>query len=342
MIVEKNLRDCLKMSSRRGKKDEADGRLGFLLIYIYSMYDLIGDIHGHCATLIKLLIKLGYSQTEGVWQHTERKIIFVGDYVDRGPQIRETLQLVKQMTDAGHAIALIGNHEYNAVAYATPDGRGDFFRRHNSTHTQQHSATLSQFEAYPEEWATYLQWFRTLPLFLDLGNLRAVHACWDDAHIAWLKSHDYYTLTDELLLSAQKRGSKAHEVIEEILKGKELMIPQEYVWHDKDGHARTANRIKWWVDKGEATYGDLLFNCPPAMADKKLPADLSVNVYPGEAPPVFIGHYWLNEPAPILQSSNVICLDYSVAKDGYLVAYRWDGEQEAEASKFVMVTAPHP
>ena len=58
------------------------------------MYDLIGDIHGHCHTLKKLLSQLGYAEQEGVWQHPTRKVIFVGDYIDRGPQIRETLALV--------------------------------------------------------------------------------------------------------------------------------------------------------------------------------------------------------------------------------------------------------
>ncbi|RYF89656.1 MAG: phosphoesterase [Chitinophagaceae bacterium] len=300
------------------------------------MYDLIGDIHGHCATLIKLLTKLGYREMDGSWQHADRKIIFVGDYIDRGPQIRETLQLVKSMTDAGHAIALMGNHEYNAVGYATADGRGDYLRRHNATHNKQHGATLQQFAPYPGEWEQYLQWFKTLPLYLDLGQLRAVHACWDEAHISWLKEKNYTTLTDALLDKAHQRSTREHAVIEEILKGKELNIPEEYVWYDKDGHARTANRIKWWVQNGEATYGDFLFSCPPEMAQQKIPQDLSVNIYPATAPPVFIGHYWLDEPEPMLQSSNVVCLDYSVAKDGYLVAYRWNGEQQADAGNFVM------
>jgi hypothetical protein len=209
-------------------------------------------------------------------------------------------------------------------------------RRRNPTHTKQHSATLNQFENYPGEWQEYLHWFKTLPLFLDLGNLRAVHACWDDAHIAWLKENSYEKITEELLQKASTWGTPEFKIIEETLKGKELNIPEAYVWYDKDGHARTANRIKWWIENGEATYGDLLFSCPPEMADEKVPADLTVNIYSSKAPPVFIGHYWLDEPEPMLQSSNVVCLDYSVAKDGYLVAYRWNGEQVADEENFVV------
>jgi hypothetical protein len=43
--------------------------------------------------------------------------------------------------------------------------------------------------------------------------------------------------------------------------------------------------------------------------------------------PVFIGHSSLNDHIPALQSSNVVCLNYSIAKDGHLVAYRWNGEE---------------
>ena len=79
-------------------------------------YDLIGDIHGHADELIALLKKLGYSLINGVYNHPDRKIIFLGDYIDRGPQIRKTLQIVKDMVDAGNALAIMGNHEFNALA----------------------------------------------------------------------------------------------------------------------------------------------------------------------------------------------------------------------------------
>ena len=136
------------------------------------MYDLIGDIHGYHSKLEELLVKLGYEKPYHVWQHPERKVIFVGDYIDRGPAIRETLQLVKNMTDAGNAIALLGNHEYNAVAFNTPDPDGGYLRSHSETHLKKHQATMDQFRDYPEEWDTFLEWFHTLPLFLDLGELR--------------------------------------------------------------------------------------------------------------------------------------------------------------------------
>ncbi len=48
------------------------------------MYDLIGDIHGYASELKALLAKMDYQVTDGIWRHPERKMIFLGDSVDRG------------------------------------------------------------------------------------------------------------------------------------------------------------------------------------------------------------------------------------------------------------------
>ena len=59
------------------------------------MHDLIGDIHGHADALQRLLRQLGYSRQKGVYRHPDRQAIFLGDFIDRGPQIRETLEIVR-------------------------------------------------------------------------------------------------------------------------------------------------------------------------------------------------------------------------------------------------------
>ena len=55
--------------------------------------DFIGDVHGHCDELRALLQKLGYVESEGAFRYPggERSVVFLGDYVDRGPKVRETL-----------------------------------------------------------------------------------------------------------------------------------------------------------------------------------------------------------------------------------------------------------
>jgi hypothetical protein len=301
------------------------------------MYDIIGDIHGYAEPLKRLLQKMNYTEVNGVWRHPHRKVIFVGDYIDRGPAIRETLQIVKRMTDAGYAIALMGNHEYNALAYHHRLADGTYLRKHSTKHLKQHAQTLAQFFFYQEEWQEYLQWFYTLPLFLELDGIRVVHACWDDAHIDWLKQHNLQRINPDFLSNAHQRESLEYMIIDETLKGKEVDIPEEYAWADKDGNIRKQNRIKWWSNPdGALTYGQTLFNCPEPLLEKSI-GDHKFYTYPKTAPPVFLGHYWLEAEAPELQRSNVICLDYSIAKDGLLVAYRWNKGEEISGEHFVCV-----
>ena len=84
------------------------------------MYDLIGDIHGHAEELAALLEMLGYRKSAGVYRHPERQAIFFGDFIDRGPRIRETLEIVRTMVEHGSALAVMGNHEWNALPTTLP------------------------------------------------------------------------------------------------------------------------------------------------------------------------------------------------------------------------------
>ena len=76
-----------------------------------SGYDLIGDIHGHADELKRLLSELGYQKRLGVWRHTSRRAVFVGDLIDRGPQQREVINVVRSMVEGDAALICMGNHE---------------------------------------------------------------------------------------------------------------------------------------------------------------------------------------------------------------------------------------
>jgi hypothetical protein len=84
-------------------------------------YDVIGDIHGQADKLEALLRVLGYRNGAGVWRHSGRQAIFVGDFIDRGPAQIRSVNIVRRMTDAGAAHAVMGDHELNAIAWHTPD-----------------------------------------------------------------------------------------------------------------------------------------------------------------------------------------------------------------------------
>src|SRR5438552_14511785 len=76
-------------------------------------FDIIGDVHGCCDELESLLHQLGYARDDGgSWGHPAgRKAIFVGDLVDRGPRIVDTLKTVMAMSRAGSALCVPGNHD---------------------------------------------------------------------------------------------------------------------------------------------------------------------------------------------------------------------------------------
>lgn len=85
-------------------------------------FDLIGDIHGQANELIELLEKLSYEEKNNIWQHENRKVIFLGDFIDRGDQQKEVINIVRPMIENGFALSVMGNHEYNAIAYYTENG----------------------------------------------------------------------------------------------------------------------------------------------------------------------------------------------------------------------------
>src|SRR4029077_17532011 len=78
-------------------------------------YDVIGDIHGHAEELRTLLRRLGYEERNGGYVAEGHNAIFVGDFIDRGPAIREVLQIARTMVSrTGALYAVLGNHEFNA------------------------------------------------------------------------------------------------------------------------------------------------------------------------------------------------------------------------------------
>ena len=303
------------------------------------MIDFIGDIHGHADQLEQLLLKLGYSRNNNFYAHPERKVLFVGDYIDRGPKIRETLEIVKSMVDNGSAIALMGNHEYNALCFHFQETDGGHLRKHLIKNIIQHYETLKQFQNRQEEYEAYLDWFKTLPLFYETENFRAVHACWDEKTIQYLKTKLIdHRLSDDLINESVKQDTKFHEAIEKTLKGKEVKLPVGMSFMDKDGTERTDIRIKWWEDPQEMTYRKISVEPIPDLPES--PVNLSIlknnDYYKEDEIPVFFGHYWLRGE-PLLNKNNVCCLDYSVAKNGYLVSYSFDGELNLDPNKLSFV-----
>jgi Calcineurin-like phosphoesterase len=307
---------------------------------VTNAFDIIGDVHGHFDKLVALLTHLGYSESAGAWRHPSRAVIFVGDLIDRGPQQLATVDLVRRMVEAGSARCVMGNHEFNAIAWATPDPDhpGKFLRDHHKPgNRQQHSAFLEEVECTHHQ-KEITDWFKTLPLWLDLGDLRVVHACWHQASIDLLLKAmgSGQRLTDEMIVRGSRSGDPIYKALETVCKGPEVDLPAGISFKDKEGKVRHEVRVRWW-QQDLSTYRKAVIGPPGEMEmipDAPMPKEWVNHPYVG--PPVMFGHYWFTG-VPTVISPRFACLDYSAARNGPLVAYRWDGEAELSSNKMVWI-----
>ena len=301
-------------------------------------YDLIGDIHGHANDLIELLKELGYEDSEGYFKHLDRKVIFLGDFIDRGINQKRVLDIVMPMVKAGSALAVMGNHEFNALSFHTrdPNNPSAWLRDRNDKNISQHIAFLNDYCSPKNkiELDDVLSFFKSLPLWLEIDGIRVIHACWRDDIIESIRPilNNDNSMTNEFFIAANTKNSLAYNAIETLLKGSEFKLPDGISFFDKDGHERNEVRVRWWLNEAQ-DLGELAFG----RYEKHI-TEISINKenligYQEDAPPVFIGHYWLNDkPEPL--ANNIACLDYSVAKNGKLVAYRWNGELSLSKDNF--------
>ena len=301
-------------------------------------YDVIGDVHGNLARLEGLLGRLGYSRRRGAWRHPARTVVFVGDVIDRhhGTQ-RATIGLVRDMIEAGSARMVMGNHEFNAVAYATPHPTEDrYCRPHSDKNTGQHEAFLGEVGFSTGEHRSIIDWFRRLPLWLDLHGLRVAHACWSSTDIETLDDvlDRDGSLTDRAVVDGTTRGTAVYRAIENVLKGPEVPIGG-YSYPDRSGTWRDRARVAWW-DPTATTLRDA--TVIPERADVRrpdgspaaaLPDDPLTEAVPRytDPTPVVFGHYWKSGEIT-REGPTTVCVDYSAGQDGPLVAYRWSGEDE--------------
>jgi protein phosphatase len=141
----------------------------------HGPFDIIGDVHGCYPELTKLLTELGWNITDDpergpVPEHPEgRKLVFVGDLVDRGPDSPSVLRLVMNAVADERGICVPGNHDAKLVKYLSG-------AKVRIAHGLQD--TIDQLEAEPEEFRTSVKRFldRLISHFvLDEGNLVVAH-----------------------------------------------------------------------------------------------------------------------------------------------------------------------
>ncbi len=295
--------------------------------------DIVGDVHGEYDALVSLHKKLGY---DDLGRHSEgRRLVFVGDLIDRGPDSPAVLRTVKRMVEAGNAQCVAGNHEINAIrdqADQERSGEGWWYGRKEVPYD---AVVVDPREK--EE--SFLPFLRALPGALEGEGLRVVHACWHESSIDRLRSastvidafhseaevnkknleglglalrdraraenFEWRRIKDESTqlefipeLAAYDEANQMGNAIKVATSGVERAAQDSY-W--ASGKWRMVERVPWW------------------------------NEY--EGPPVIVGHYWRRyrpdlNPAPSKRNADlfgdtppharlgpagqVMCIDFSV------------------------------
>ncbi len=317
------------------------------------MYDIIGDVHGAADKLTGLLRRLGYRERNGAFRSGDHRVIFVGDLVDRGSEQVRTLHIVRSMVDTGSAQVVMGNHEFNAIGFATENPRGgpDFLRTHKGTkgvkNLRQQEALLAEIPFGSMLHHETVAWFKTLPLWLELDQIRVVHACWHRPSIDYLGvvAGPKSTFDDEFFVAAFQEETDEYIAAKTVLKGPEITLDDygQPPFVDREGYSRRSARIRWWAS-GKATLRSAALipegsvtsdgSAYPALPNIACTEAAQFHYGPDEKP-VFFGHYF-KSGRPVIEQPAAACLDYGAERaDASLVAYRFDGEPFLTSGHFV-------
>ena len=214
--------------------------------------DVVGDIHGEIDAVRCLLRHLGYSEHG---DHNEsRRLVFLGDLTDRGPDSPSVVALVRALVESGRAQCVLGNHDLNLLLGHEKHDNGWFFGEGHRADGSPHPQVVA--DAATREAVT--GFFRSLPLALERTDVRVVHACWRGEMIdlarratdaidlyrqhASLIAEDHEGRTD---LDKIDRGLERqnHNPVKVLTSGLEKRIDPPFL---ASGKWRQEERVRWW------------------------------------------------------------------------------------------------
>lgn len=310
--------------------------------------DIVGDVHGELDALMALLARLGYDH-EG--RHPRgRRLVFVGDLCDRGPDSPGVLNRVLEWVDAGRAQCVLGNHELNLLRHAPKPANGWFF---DSDHDHARGRFLDCRRVTASERGALVSALGRLPLALERPDLRVVHACWHhpslDAferlpfRLAWTKAYAVFETMIEHSFAVDGGSAAmdlAFERIEPLLDEAEPFFAQASFSEEQRAHlnllAEGYERYQMGNPLRVLTSGVELRTPVPYFASHRWRVTERVRWWEhySDPVPVVIGHYWRRPPGvaeriegkPSLvaddrvwlgPAAKVLCVDFSVgARNG--------------------------
>jgi hypothetical protein len=135
--------------------------------------DIVGDVHGERQALQNLLHHLGCDESGR--HRAGRRLVFVGDLCDRGPDSPGAIEIVRRVVEEGRGDAILGNHELNLLRAQRKDGN-DWFWDEGTQRDRKYEPTAKPGHNQRQ---AILDFFASLPLTLERDDLRVVHAAWD-------------------------------------------------------------------------------------------------------------------------------------------------------------------
>lgn len=294
-------------------------------------YTVIPDVH---ADLRRLEASLAMAGQGG-------KIAFLGDFIDAGagvdaPDDATVLGRVRQACEDGAAIAVMGNHELNAILFHRVGGQGSPLRARDAKNLRQHRSFCDQFGIGTVAARDWTSWFLRLPLWLDLGGLRLVHAYWSESAIATISARrPDGRLHEADLEEVSAKKTDFAKAVELLVSGPEIALPGGVTFRDAGGHVRSDVRVAWWrADAPTWRDASLSVPNPSELPVGEIGSAMDVEFYePGE-PPVLVGHYKM-AGTPRIEAGQAACLDYPKRP----CLYRWSGEATLRQDRLIEVRA---
>ena len=295
--------------------------------------DIVGDVHGEFAAFQALLTHLGY-RSDGF--HPEgRKLVFVGDLCDRGPDSPAMLVWAKQACEAGFAFVALGNHELNLLVDDPKDGSGWFFDVRRDKDAVNYAPWQPMAEA---DKAEITAWLAQQPLIWERDDIRIIHAAWLPAMFDKLAAAvgedlvaQYHRFDTELTEHLQTAAWYADYRQEQQLYAAAAELPEPEpppmpATARYDFERSQAHPIRALTSGVERLLGKLFYAGGRWRGTERCPWWMDYQ----EEVPVVIGHYWrawqpsanavaaernLFPPQPYAwhgAKRNVFCVDFSI------------------------------
>ncbi len=306
-------------------------------------YDIIGDIHGHSEVLKALLEHLGYEVCRNgrtTYRHPDGRIaVFLGDYINKGPDSPGVVEIVQNMVKNAGAIALMGNHELKEILkHYKEDRESALFKQ------------IGDIETYEK----CIDFLKKLHPFYQIGSALFVHACWPPGDIEIIRDFcdDDLRLTEdafeEWLINEKEPFYSALSLT---LNGMYHRLPPGLSFPTVAGNRSEKASIRWWQRPDQPTSEKLVLHGyqftdrqREAIDDQTLPAAIRKIFAQNTGKIIFCGHYSDNpRQPPQLSSDRVVSLDTGGSYgDGTIVAYRYDdrygGSGTLEADNLVWLS----